>query len=236
MLPFVLTGVLAALAAAPHGHLRIIETGGFAGPATYSLRCGPPGGTLPRAARACGAIRDHPDLLQPRPAGNPFPCPFGLPNFRITGRYGGVPVDAVFGACWSGQAPLADRWRRLVPSELARLRVHPDRGIGLLRLGERERRIARLLGRGRRVAGGRFYPAGMSVAYDRQPEFDVGFTVAYRAHRAVAITSNFPETGWQVLTCVAPERALAHGAGPATVLAFTPGLRQARVSQAPPAC
>jgi hypothetical protein len=235
---------LAAAFAAPHARLRIAETGSFAGPATYELKCGPAGGTLPRPARACRTLHAHPELLLPRAAGRPFPCPFGLSNFRISGRYAGGRVEASFAACFSGQAAVARRWARLVPSGAARLRVAPERGIGLLRLGAPERRVRGLLGRGRATAGGVFYPSGMSVG---RAMTEVGFTVAYRDARAIAITSNNPATtiaglplaaglralrhrlhGWRPCG----PRALAHGAGPSTVVTA----HQATVASGPPDC
>jgi hypothetical protein len=242
-------GVATALAA-PHAQLRIAETGSFAGPATYHLVCGPAGGTLPRRARACRALRRHPELLLPRAAGQPFPCPFGLPNFHVSGRYAGGRVDATFGACLSGQAQLARRWAALVPSAAARLRVAPGRGIGLLRLGERERRVRGLLGAGRATRRGVFYPSGMSIGYGAVVTIAVGFTVAYRTGHAIAIASNNPATtiagrqlsdgfgalrrrlhGWR--RC--GPRALARGAGPSTTVTFARSRRSVTVRSGPAA-
>jgi hypothetical protein len=190
----------------PPAHVRIAETDAFAGSITYDLTCGPAGGTLPRARRACRALRREPALLRRRAEGQPFPCPSGLPSFHVTGVYAGRRIDARFIACTSGQGPIAQRWGELVPSDLARLRVAPGRGIGLVRLGEPEARVRRLR---------------------------TGFGFAFRGGRVVSITSGFPATtiegvqiasglrvlrrrlhGWR--SC--GPRALFRGSGPSTVV------------------
>jgi hypothetical protein len=181
--------------AAPHAQLQIAETGGLAGPANYTLICRPSGGTLPRPGRACRDIWQHADMLRQLPQGDPFPCPAFRPSFRVTGTYLGRPIDARFIACFSGQWDADQRWASLVPDDLARLRVHPDRGIGELTVGEPHSRIRKLLGASRPGrAGTRRYPAGLETSYGSGPMFSVAFTIAYRAGRATRITSNNPAT------------------------------------------
>jgi hypothetical protein len=191
-----IAGVAAALATAPPtASLHIAETGGIAGPATYTLTCNKAGGTLPRPGRACRTIWQHPELLRRLPQGNPFPCPFGRPSFHVTGTYLGRAIDARFIACFSGQWDAEERWATLVPDDLARLQVHPDRGIGNLTLGEPRTQIRQLLGRGRAGRPGtRRYPTGYEAGYGPGPLFPVGFTIAYRAGRAAEITSDNPAT------------------------------------------
>ena len=148
----------------------------MAGPASYTLTCRPSGGTLPPpAARAARSAT--PRAAAPTPAGQPVPCPSGRPSFHVTGTYLGRRIDARFIACFSGQWDADQRWATLVPDNLARLRIHPDRGIGELTLGEPRSLVRGLLGPGR---PGRARRAPLS---DRSPgRIRLGTDVRCRLH------------------------------------------------------
>jgi hypothetical protein len=73
-----------------------VQPNGSSGPTrTWTLRCDPPGGTLPRARTAC--TRLSPDALRPLPPDTICTQIYGGPQTaRVHGRFGGRPVDVRF--------------------------------------------------------------------------------------------------------------------------------------------
>jgi hypothetical protein len=115
---------------------------------TYSLRCDPSSGTLPRASAACAAIALNPGMIPGRPApALPADCtlpadsspPAPLFSIAVTGTYRGQPVARE--ACFDEEA-----WLPFLPSFEALDRVRIDRGIGAVSLGESVASVRYLLG------------------------------------------------------------------------------------------
>jgi hypothetical protein len=249
-----------AAASAPQTALAVTQTGSVAGPVRYTLRCGPTGGTLPRAARACRALRTDPALLTPVPAGLAFPCPVGQSSFAIAGRYAGRRVNVGFAACTQGQGPVAAHWQKLAPSDTARLTVKPDRAIGLWSLGERESRIRSALGAGHPAGPPcpncvRTYTTGAEVSEVGNHLFRVATTVTYRGGRAIRIETDNPATviagarldaghtelerrlsTWHQLACPGGITQLEHGAGPSSFVRFEPFVTRLVVQRDAPSC
>jgi hypothetical protein len=148
------------------GDLRVVDLTKMLG---YRLRCDPAGGTLPNPARACAAIKADPALLYSVP-GLDHSCPAGGPSVSLRGIWRGRPVRSSFSICTGGQEDEAGRWAALLPSGPALSRVRVDRGIGPVRLGEREQEVVELL-RGPRAAPAtcrscsRRFQAGFSADY-----------------------------------------------------------------------
>ncbi len=68
-----------------------------AGRHTYTLRCGPPGGTHPRPAAACRLLRRLPHPFAPLPANAMCAEIYGGPQTAtVTGTWRGEPVHAQF--------------------------------------------------------------------------------------------------------------------------------------------
>jgi Subtilisin inhibitor-like len=74
-----------------------VQPRGQGGPTrTWTLRCNPPGGSLPRAATACARLRA--EALRPLPPGTICTQIYGGPQTaRVRGRVDGRPVDSRFG-------------------------------------------------------------------------------------------------------------------------------------------
>jgi hypothetical protein len=123
------------------GDLRVVDLTRMLG---YRLRCDPAGGTLPDPARACAAISADPALLHSVP-GPDHSCPPGGPSVSLSGTWGARVVHSSFSICTGGQEEDADRWSTLLPSGQALSKVRVDRGIGPVRVGERERQVVELL-------------------------------------------------------------------------------------------
>jgi hypothetical protein len=91
--------ILAALALAPAAAAATRLTiekhpGGAEGPTLrYTLRCGPPRGTLPRAARACAELAAHGDLLLAPAKACPYLLTRTTPYTLVRGMLGGRAVD-----------------------------------------------------------------------------------------------------------------------------------------------
>lgn len=73
-----------------------VQPQGSGGPArTWTLRCDPPGGNLPRARAACARLR--PAALRPLPPDTICTQIYGGPQTaRVRGRVDGRPVDTRF--------------------------------------------------------------------------------------------------------------------------------------------
>jgi hypothetical protein len=110
-------GRVAALAAAgvaaagcgdesPSTSLRLVAANPSVGRATLTLECEPASGDVPSPAAACAGLAREPQvLLRPKP----FVCfggTFSWWGVRITGRYGGKPVNVYFNTCWTSQMDL----------------------------------------------------------------------------------------------------------------------------------
>jgi len=78
-----------------------------------TVRCDPAGGSAPAPAAVCAAVREQPRLLRPV-GGREHSCPAGTPVVFVAGMYAGLPVDASFSPCISGQEALSARWLGLV--------------------------------------------------------------------------------------------------------------------------
>jgi hypothetical protein len=78
----------------------------------WTLRCGPPGGTLPQAAAACRRLQDFTeDPFAPVPPDTICTAIYGGPQTaRVTGTYRGQKVNAVFNR--RNGCEIA-RWKRL---------------------------------------------------------------------------------------------------------------------------
>ena len=73
-----------------------VQPNGASGPTkTWTLRCDPPGGSLPRAAAACGRLSAN--ALQPLPADTICTQIYGGPQqARVRGSFRGRAVDSRF--------------------------------------------------------------------------------------------------------------------------------------------
>jgi hypothetical protein len=87
---------------APHTKLTVtVRQSPSAKPQTWTLTCGPTGGTLPRATSACAVLdkstASHTDPFAPTPKGQMCTMIFGGPQTaRVTGTWNGKKVDASF--------------------------------------------------------------------------------------------------------------------------------------------
>jgi hypothetical protein len=76
----------------------------------WTLRCGPPGGTLPHHAAACTKLARLKDPFAPVPADAMCAQIFGGPEIaRVRGTYRGKRVNAVFN---KKNGCEIDRWKR----------------------------------------------------------------------------------------------------------------------------
>ncbi len=87
------------LAATPATSLTIVvHPGEGAAARTWTLRCGPAGGTLPRAAAACTKLAALRAPFAPTPRGIACTQVYGGPQTaRVRGVFRGAKVDATFG-------------------------------------------------------------------------------------------------------------------------------------------
>jgi hypothetical protein len=102
------------------------------GESTYTLRCDPPGGDLPRAAAVCAALAQHRDLFlnPPRARSTCIGGVFVPPSISIEGRYRGADVAAGGRSCdWPSGLGLA-----VIESALGHGPL--DRAVARLRCGE----------------------------------------------------------------------------------------------------
>ena len=75
--------------------LRIAVDAGSGSTRTWTLRCDPPGGTLPSARAACGRLTAA--ALRPLPPGTVCTQVYGGPQkARVRGSFRGRPVDVRF--------------------------------------------------------------------------------------------------------------------------------------------
>ncbi|MEN8649927.1 SSI family serine proteinase inhibitor [Streptomyces sp. 21So2-11] len=93
------------------------ETGDPAADATYTLECGPTGGSHPRAQAACDRLGElagqGEDPFAPVPEGQMCTQQYGgAATARVTGSWQGRPVDAVFGR---GDGCEISRWNTMTP-------------------------------------------------------------------------------------------------------------------------
>jgi hypothetical protein len=105
--------------AAASASLRIDVLGFFVGAHRATLRCGAPGGNVPRPARACAELAARPELLR-AVSGRPHSCPPGTPTVFVDGAYGGRRVNASFSLCVGGQEAYDERWLQLSGTVAAR--------------------------------------------------------------------------------------------------------------------
>jgi hypothetical protein len=94
----------------PETQLTMTGVNTWVGRAVFHLECGPPGGDLPRPARACSALRKDPALITDP---QPFNCIGGFSSWwsvAITGRLNGRPFSGGFATCWTPQMPTLGRF------------------------------------------------------------------------------------------------------------------------------
>jgi hypothetical protein len=94
------------------GEIHIVESGGPQGTSRFELRCDPSGGTIFDPARVCSAIAADPALLYSFP-GPDHSCP-PSPTIRLSGTWGGKPLNSSFSVCTGGQEEQAGRWITLL--------------------------------------------------------------------------------------------------------------------------
>jgi Subtilisin inhibitor-like len=92
-----------------------VQPNGSSGPTrTWTLRCDPPGGSLPRAQAACARLK--PDALRPLAPDTICTQIYGGPQTaRVRGRLRGRPVDARFSRSNGCEIHRWDRVRFLLP-------------------------------------------------------------------------------------------------------------------------
>ena len=84
-----------ASGSSPTTDLTIVVDAGSGSTRTWTLRCDPPGGTLPRAEAACARLTAG--ALRPLPPGTICTQVYGGPQkARVRGRLRGRPVDVRF--------------------------------------------------------------------------------------------------------------------------------------------
>lgn len=176
------------------GSVRIVESGTMLGSFAFRLRCDPSGGTVPSPSRICSAIRANPALLYSSP-GPDHSCPFGAPTVSLTGTWNHKPLRSSFSVCTGGQEQQAGDWAGLLPSEKTEATVHPDRGIGLVTLGENESTVVDFL-RGAHKAPAicdtctRTFAAGYYGSSGTGPGPPIGWTIAFAHKRVQRIENN----------------------------------------------
>jgi hypothetical protein len=99
-----------ALAGCGGGHrtgsrtqLTMVALNASVGRAVFHLDCGPTGGDLPAAARACATLARRPQLVT---TPKPFTCAGGTFSWwdvTISGRLRGRPLRRAFSTCWTPQ-------------------------------------------------------------------------------------------------------------------------------------
>jgi hypothetical protein len=87
----------------PSTDLTLFAVNPSVGRASFQLACGPSGGDIANADRACAAIARQPELVtEPEP----FRCyggPFSWWDITITGRLRGRPIHTHVSTCWTPQ-------------------------------------------------------------------------------------------------------------------------------------
>jgi hypothetical protein len=130
----------------PSTRLTILAINASVGRAAFHLDCGPSGGDVGNAARACSAVTTHPELLtDPKP----FTCAggtFSWWDITITGWLNEHPIRTHTSTCWTPQMAMIDRlgigWKSLQAHLLPRRREAVLPGIqrifppGLLQPGD----------------------------------------------------------------------------------------------------
>lgn len=110
--------------AAASTSLVIRATNGVAGTAVFTLRCDPPGGTLPDARRVCARLSAAPPavLLAPKA----YECPgtaLSPWRVRISGHRGDRPIHVDIATCWTPQVRLIRllgiSWHRVIDAARA---------------------------------------------------------------------------------------------------------------------
>jgi hypothetical protein len=240
------------------GDLRVVELDTTAGSFGYTLRCGPPGGTVPDASHVCAAIVADPALLYSFP-GPDHSCPLDS-TVSLRGTWDGRPLHSTFSECTGGQERQAARWAALLPSVAALSSVHVDRGIGLVQLGEREAPVVDLL-RARSPAPPlcdactRKFRAGFSIGFGPGGTEPAGWTVSFSQSTVTAIAGNFGLTvdgayaprgfaslrravrGWTVRRCGARRELVHRSAYGTTVVAYDArAFERVLVSSSPVPC
>jgi hypothetical protein len=240
------------------GDVRVVELGTMVGSFGYTLRCDPPGGTVPDAPHVCAAIVADPALLYSFP-GPDHSCPLDS-TVSLTGTWDGRPLRSTFSECTGGQERQAGRWAALLPSVAALSSVHVDRGIGLVELGEREAAAVDLL-RGRSPAPPpcdtctRKFAAGFSVGYGLGGTKPAGWTVSFSHGTVTRIAGDFGLTvdgayaprgfaslrralrGWTARGCGTRRELVHHAAYGTTVVAYDAGVfERVLVSSSPVPC
>jgi hypothetical protein len=238
-----------------NSRVRITLENTWFGTQTYSLRCNPPGGTVPHPLLACSAINADPRLLvSPRPVGT---CR-GSEAIKVTGSFNGVAVHAAFHEPCPNpreeQDALVSQWLSFFP-QWGEVRI--DRGVGPLTLHDTRARATAILGSGQVVPGGlRLYrgthTAGAvrfvslyGVTYNRDGRVDTLISVepelrvyGHYLPQAVPDARNpEPEPAlrrWRSLKCAhiaaRASRSIRPGV-PVTIAGVIP--RRARVQEAP---
>jgi hypothetical protein len=243
------------------GEVRIAELGTMLGSFGYSLGCDPATGTLPDPARVCAAILADPALLYSFP-GPDHSCPAGGPTITLQGRWAGKPLSSTFSVCTGGQEQIAGRWATLLPSQGTLATITLDRGIGLIRLDEREGLVLDLLRADQPAptpcaACTRTFLAGFSIGYGPSSPEPAAWTVTFSHSLVSQITSDFGLTvdgdyvargftslrralhGWTVLSCGAQRELVHRSPSGMTVLVYGRSeysFTRAIVSRAPVAC
>jgi hypothetical protein len=241
------------------GELRVVESGTTLGSFGYTLRCGPPGGTVPDPARLCAAIASDPALLYSF-AGPDHSCPFGEGKITLKGTWGGKPLASSFSVCTGGQEEQAGRWAALLPSIGSLSIVDVDRGIGPVKLGDREAAVVELLRGGDPApsfcqACTRTFPAGFSIGYGARGSEPAGWTVTFDRGIVGAVASDFDVTvegayaprgfaglrralhGFTARSCGTHSELVHRSASGATAIVYRAGaFEQVLVSRSPIPC
>jgi hypothetical protein len=109
--------VLAILLVSTSLHITVWPHGqGHPGARSYTLRCAPAGGTLPRPARACTRLAQFAHPFRATPKGTVCTQIYGGPQQAVvTGRYRGRVVRARFSRATGCEIARWDRLRLLFP-------------------------------------------------------------------------------------------------------------------------
>lgn len=89
--------------AKPHTQLTVVALNPSVGRAVFRIDCGPAGGDVPHASKACAALEARPSLAT-RP--KPFVCAggsFSWWDVTISGRLDGQSIRRSFSTCWTPQ-------------------------------------------------------------------------------------------------------------------------------------
>jgi hypothetical protein len=239
------------------GSLRVVESGTIFGSIGFALRCNPSGGTVPRPAHVCAAIRRTPALLYSSP-GPAHSCP-PSGSISLSGTWNHRPLHSTFSVCTGGQEQQAGEWFSLLPSPAAQATVAVDRGIGLVRLGEAERSVLDLL-RGLHAAPAwcagcaRTFRANFAIGYGTAQPVPEAVTVRFAAGRVSAVESNAPLTvqgnaaqrgfgplsralrGWRTVTCGTIRELVHSSANRSTAIVYGSWYQRVTVTTGPAGC